>query len=153
MKLVSGCLLVICRLSGVGYRLPVAVCRLSLSFIVRTCRLSWVGCRVLVFDCCLSLSFIVDSCWLSCVDCRVSDVRLSAVVVVPCCWLLLVVCRLSGVGWWLSVSVVVQNFDCRCPALRIVQRSSDGQGLYVSRISVLRAITRANTRWGRGGCL
>jgi hypothetical protein len=33
----------------------------------------------------------------------------------------------------------------------IVQRSSDGRGLYFPRIDVLRNITRANTRWGGGG--
>ncbi len=36
---------------------------------------------------------------------------------VRCCWLLIVVCQLSGIGGWLSMIAVDDNFDWRCPAM------------------------------------
>ncbi len=40
-----------------------------------------------------------------------------------CCWLLIVLSRLSGFVCWLSVSFVLENFDCQCPALFFTPRN------------------------------
>ncbi len=96
-----------CHVSVVGYRLMVVVC----------------FCWLLVFflsvvDCRCRLSFAFVGCWLSSVICRVS--------VVDCRSLLSIAgCDVSFVGYRLLI--VVESFDCWCPALPIGMVSNGGQ--------------------------